>query len=170
MRQVARRLAPGKQNALSFTDFRVHALGPTRRAYRLFATAAPDALASIGHDKEGVAELERARADELRASTIWAAMIGTMLAEIHMHQGRPGAARALLDLVQSLTSSMPGYYYQPEIQRVEAEWLYTAGRNVEARRTARSAAADAEHPQNRNEHAAYESARSPSVEASAGGP
>jgi ATP/maltotriose-dependent transcriptional regulator MalT len=92
------------------------------------------ALASTGRDQEGVAELERALADELRASTIWAAMIGTVLAEVHLRQGRPEAARAQLDQVQSLTASMPAYYYQPEIYRVEAEWLHIAGRQAEARR------------------------------------
>jgi tetratricopeptide (TPR) repeat protein len=92
------------------------------------------ALASTGRHEEGVAELERALADELRASTIWAAMIGTLLAEVHLSQGRHEAARLLLDQVQSLTASMPAYYYQPEVQRVEAEWLHMAGRQAEARR------------------------------------
>jgi len=92
------------------------------------------ALASTGRDEEGVAELERALADELRASTIWAAMIGTLLAEVHLRQGRPEAARAPLDQVQSLIASMPAYYYQPEIYRVKAEWLHMAGRQAEARR------------------------------------
>jgi tetratricopeptide (TPR) repeat protein len=92
------------------------------------------ALASAGRTAEGVAELERALADELRASTIWAAMIGTLLAEVHLHELRHEAARAVLDQVKSLTAPMPAYYYQPEIHRVEAEWLCTAGRYAEARR------------------------------------
>jgi tetratricopeptide (TPR) repeat protein len=92
------------------------------------------ALASTGRDEEGVAVLERALADELRASTIWAAMIGTLLSEIHLRQRRPQAARALLDQVESLTASMPAYYYQPEVLRVEAEWQHMAGRHAEARR------------------------------------
>ncbi|HLZ31068.1 MAG TPA: AAA family ATPase, partial [Chloroflexota bacterium] len=91
------------------------------------------ALASTGRTAEGVAELERALADELLASTIWAAMIGTLLAEVQLHAGRHAIARALLDQVKSLTAPMPAYYYQPEIQRVEAAWLCTAGRHAEAR-------------------------------------
>lgn len=91
------------------------------------------ALANSGHADEGVAELERALADEVRASTIWTAMIGTLLAGIYLRQTRPEAARALLDQVQALSASMPAYYYQPEIDRVEAEWLHVVGRHSEAR-------------------------------------
>jgi class 3 adenylate cyclase/tetratricopeptide (TPR) repeat protein len=91
------------------------------------------ALASTGRGEEGVAELERALADELRASTIWAAMVGTILAEIHLREGRPGASRESLDQVRSLTSSMPVYYYEPEVLRVEAEWQRHAGRAAQAR-------------------------------------
>jgi class 3 adenylate cyclase/tetratricopeptide (TPR) repeat protein len=90
------------------------------------------ALASTGRGEEGVAELERALADELHASTLWAAMLGTMLAEIHLRQGRPEAARWLLDQVRSLTASMPVHFYQPELLRVEAEWLRLAGRQADA--------------------------------------
>jgi tetratricopeptide (TPR) repeat protein len=92
------------------------------------------ALSRIGRDEEGVAELERALADELQASDIWAAMIGTLLAEVHLRHQRPEAARALLDRVRSLTQSMPTYFYEPEIFRVEAEWLRLDGREDESRR------------------------------------
>jgi DNA-binding SARP family transcriptional activator len=92
------------------------------------------ALSRIGRDEEGVAELERALAGELQASDIWAAMIGTLLAEVHLRHQRPEAARALLDQVRSLTQSMPTYFYEPEIFRVEAEWLRLDGREYESRR------------------------------------
>ncbi|MFL5925626.1 MAG: BTAD domain-containing putative transcriptional regulator [Gaiellaceae bacterium] len=92
------------------------------------------ALSRIGRDEEGVTELERAFAGELQASDIWAAMIGTLLADVHLRHQRPEAARALLDQVRSLTQSMPTYFYEPEIFRVEAEWLHLDGREDEGRR------------------------------------
>jgi tetratricopeptide (TPR) repeat protein len=92
------------------------------------------ALASIGRGEEGAAELERALADELRASPIWAAMTATFLAEIHLSEGRDEVARELLDQMRSLTASMAGYYYAPELLRIEAEWLRRAGRQADARR------------------------------------
>jgi len=55
------------------------------------------ALSCIGREEEGVAELERALSDELQASDIWAAMIGALLAEALLRQGRRGAARDVLD-------------------------------------------------------------------------
>jgi class 3 adenylate cyclase/tetratricopeptide (TPR) repeat protein len=91
------------------------------------------ALASTGRDAEGVNELERALTDELRASTIWAVMVATMLAEIHLRRGRREAARTLLDQARSLTESMPTYYYEPELLRVESAWLSLAGRRADAR-------------------------------------
>jgi DNA-binding SARP family transcriptional activator len=92
------------------------------------------ALSRIGRDEEGVAELERALAEELQASDIWAAMIGGLLAELHLRHGRPEATRAVLDQTWSLTQSMPTYFYEPELLRVEAEWLRLDGREDEARR------------------------------------
>jgi class 3 adenylate cyclase/tetratricopeptide (TPR) repeat protein len=92
------------------------------------------ALASTGHDAAGVAALERALADELRASPIWAAMIGTLLAEVHLRAGRADAARELLNQMQSLSASMPGYYYAPELLRVEAKWFTDVGRPSNARK------------------------------------
>ena len=92
------------------------------------------ALSSLGRGDEGVAELERALADELQASDIWAAMIGALLAEIHLRHGRPQAARDVLDHMLSLTQSMPAYFYEPELFRVEAEWLRLAGREDDGRR------------------------------------
>jgi ATP/maltotriose-dependent transcriptional regulator MalT len=53
---------------------------------------------------------------------------------MHLCQGRPEAARRLLEHMRSLTASMPAYYYQPELLRVEAEWLRVAGRQADARR------------------------------------
>jgi DNA-binding SARP family transcriptional activator len=91
------------------------------------------ALSRIGRDEEGVAELERALADELQASDIWAAMIGTLLAEAHLRYQRPEAARALLGQVRSLTQSMPTYFYGPEIFRIEAELLRLDGREDKSR-------------------------------------
>ena len=61
-------------------------------------------------------------------------MVGTLLAEVHLRHRRPEAARALLDQVRSLTQSMPTYFYEPEIFRVEAEWLHLDGREDEGRR------------------------------------
>ncbi len=91
------------------------------------------ALSRLGRDGEGVAELERAFVDELRASHIWAAMIGALLAEVHLQHGRLGVARALLDQTQAITESMPTYLYEPELMRVEAEWLRVDGREDDAR-------------------------------------
>jgi DNA-binding SARP family transcriptional activator len=91
------------------------------------------ALSRLGRDEEGVAELERALADELLASHIWAAMIGTLLAEAHLRHGRPEEARDLLDRMRSLTKSMDGYVFQPELLRVEAESLRLAGHDADAR-------------------------------------
>ena len=91
------------------------------------------ALSRLGRDEEGVAELERAFADELRASHIWAAMIGALLAEVHLWHGRFGVARALLDQTRAITDSMPTYVYEPELMRVEAELLRLAGREDDAR-------------------------------------
>jgi DNA-binding SARP family transcriptional activator len=92
------------------------------------------ALSCLRREEEGVAELERALADELRASNIWAAVVGTLLAEVHLRRGRPDAARDALDQMVLLTQSMPRYFYEPELLRVEAEWLRSAGREGDARR------------------------------------
>ena len=92
------------------------------------------ALSRTAREKEGVAELERALAEELQASDIWAAMIGAILAEVHLRRGRPEATRAVLDQMRSLTQSMPSYFYEPEFLRVEAEWLRMHGREDDARR------------------------------------
>ena len=92
------------------------------------------ALTRLGEEEEGVGELERALEDELRASHIWAAMIGAILAEVHLRHGRREVARALLDQTHSLVRSMPMYLYEPELLRVEAEWLRRAGLEDDARR------------------------------------
>jgi DNA-binding SARP family transcriptional activator len=92
------------------------------------------ALSCLGQQEEGVAELERGLADELRASDIWAAVVGAILAEVHLRHGRREAARDMLDRMLSLTRSMPRYFYEPELLRVEAEWLRTAGQERDARR------------------------------------
>jgi DNA-binding SARP family transcriptional activator len=92
------------------------------------------ALTRVGRNDEGVAELERALADELQSSDIWAAMIGTLLAEANLRHGRPTAARRVLDDMQALTRAMPSYVFEPELLRVEAEWLHGVGRDDDARR------------------------------------
>jgi tetratricopeptide (TPR) repeat protein len=92
------------------------------------------ALSCLGRDEEGVAELERALANELQASHVWAAMIGALLAEVHLRHGRREAARDLLDQMRSLTGSMATYFFEPELLRVEAEWLRLAGHEADARR------------------------------------
>ena len=92
------------------------------------------ALARLGRNEEGVAELERALADELQSSDIWAAMIGALLAEAHLRQGRQTPARHVLDDMLSLTQAMPSYVFEPELLRIEAEWLRIAGREDDARR------------------------------------
>jgi DNA-binding SARP family transcriptional activator len=92
------------------------------------------ALSRMGRDAEGVGELERALADELQSSDIWAAMIGTLLTDVHLRRGRREAARDVLDQTLSFTQSMPDYFYEPEILRVEAEWLRLCGRPDDARR------------------------------------
>jgi hypothetical protein len=92
------------------------------------------ALSRMGRGGEAVAELERALADELRASHIWAGVIGALLAEIHLRDGRREAARDLLYQMRSLTQSMSGYFYAPELLRVEAEWLRLANQEADARK------------------------------------
>jgi DNA-binding SARP family transcriptional activator len=92
------------------------------------------ALSCLGRDGEGVAELERALRDELRASDVWAAMIGALLAEVHLRHGRLQAARGVLDHMRSRTRSMPTYCYEPELLRVEGERLRLEGREDDARR------------------------------------
>ena len=91
------------------------------------------ALARLGDEEEGVAELERALADELQASHIWAAMIGGLLAEVHLRRGRRDLACDLLVRMRTLTASMPAYFFEPELLRVEAEWLRLAGQEADAR-------------------------------------
>jgi DNA-binding SARP family transcriptional activator len=91
------------------------------------------ALARMGRSEEGVAELERALADERQSSDIWAAMIGALLAEAHLRQGRLTAARHILDDMLSLTQAMPSYVFEPELLRFEAEWLRATGREDDAR-------------------------------------
>ena len=92
------------------------------------------ALVRVGRNEEGVAELERALADELQSSNIWAAMIGALLAEAHLRLGRPTAARDVLDDMLSLTRAMPSYVFEPELLRVEAEWLRAHEREDDGRR------------------------------------
>jgi tetratricopeptide (TPR) repeat protein len=92
------------------------------------------ALSSLGRGEEGVAAFERALADELQASHIWAAMVGSLLAEAHLRDGRREAARDLLDRMRSMTGSMDTYCFKPELLRVEAEWLRLAGQGGDARR------------------------------------
>jgi class 3 adenylate cyclase/tetratricopeptide (TPR) repeat protein len=92
------------------------------------------ALSRLGRHDEGVAELERALADELRASDIWAALIAALLAEVHLGQRRDATARDALDQMRSLTESKPTCLFEPEFLRVEAQWLAGAGQGDEARR------------------------------------
>lgn len=91
------------------------------------------ALSRMGHEEEGIAELERALADELPASHIWAVMIETLLAEIHIRRGRREAVRDLLHETRSLTESMSSCFFEPELLRVEAKWFALEGREDEAR-------------------------------------
>jgi tetratricopeptide (TPR) repeat protein len=91
------------------------------------------ALARLGRDEEGVVELKRALADELRLSDIWAAMIGALLAEVYLRLGRPTAARHVLDEMLALTRTMPSHVFEPELLRAEAAWLRMGGREDDAR-------------------------------------
>jgi class 3 adenylate cyclase len=102
------------------------------------------ALSCLERHEEGVAELEGALADELRASDVWAAMTAGLLAEVHMHQGQHEAARSLLDQMRSLTESKPQCLFEPEFLRVEAQWLVLAEQEAEARRLLRQAIATAQ--------------------------
>jgi tetratricopeptide (TPR) repeat protein len=92
------------------------------------------ALSRLRREEDGVAELDRALADELRASNIWAAVVGTLLVEAHLGQGRHEQAREVLDRMLSLTRTIPRYFYEPELLRVEAEWLRLRGEEDDARR------------------------------------
>ena len=91
------------------------------------------ALARLGDEEEGVAELERALADELPASRIWSAMIGGLLAEVHLRRDRRDLACDLLVRMRTLTASMPAYFFEPELLRVEAGCLQLAGQEADAR-------------------------------------
>jgi DNA-binding SARP family transcriptional activator len=117
------------ERALSLEDEIVHP-----QFFRIAHAMRGWALSRTARDEEGVAELERALAGELQASDIWAAMIGTLLAEAHLNHGRSEAAREVLDNTLSLTRSMPTYFYEPELLRVEAEWLRLQGRTEDAHR------------------------------------
>ena len=86
----------------------------------------------MGRDEEGVEELERALADELKSSDIWAAMIGALLAEVTYATG-DGSSAEVLDHTRRSLGSMPSYVFEPEILRVEAEWLRLHDREDEAR-------------------------------------
>lgn len=99
------------------------------------------ALSCLERHDEGVAELERALDDELRASEVWAAMAAGLLAEVHMRQGRHDTARALLDQMRSLTESKPPCLFEPEFLRLEAQLLTSAGEDAEARRLLHQAVA-----------------------------
>jgi class 3 adenylate cyclase/tetratricopeptide (TPR) repeat protein len=101
------------------------------------------ALSSMGRDEEGVAELERALANELVASEIWAAMTAALLSEVHIRQGRHEAARALLDQMRSLTESKPACVFEPDFLRAEAQWLGLTGQVNESRRVLHQAIATA---------------------------
>jgi hypothetical protein len=92
------------------------------------------ALSRLRPGEVGIAELERALADELRASNIWGAVVGTLLAEAHLREARREDAREVLDRMLSLTRTMPRYFYEPELLRVEAEWLGLRGQEEDARR------------------------------------
>jgi class 3 adenylate cyclase len=102
------------------------------------------ALSCLERHDEGVAELERALDDELRASEVWAAMAAGLLAEVHMRQGRHDTARALLDQMRSLTESKPPCLFEPEFLRLEAQLLTLAGEDAEARRLLHQAVATAQ--------------------------
>ena len=60
-------------------------------------------------------------------------MIGSLLAETYLRLGRPTAARHALDDALSLTRAMPSYVFEPELLRIEAEWLRAGGREDDAR-------------------------------------
>jgi hypothetical protein len=65
---------------------------------------------------------------------MWSAMIGVLLAEIYLDEGRPAAARDLLDRMRPLVEPIGGYFYAPELLRVEAEWLRQARQEADARK------------------------------------
>ena len=85
------------------------------------------ALSELGRHEESVSELEVALADELRASNIWASLIAAFLAEVHMRTGRHEAAKRALDQMRSLTASKPSSLFEPDVLRIEAQWLAGLG-------------------------------------------
>jgi hypothetical protein len=93
------------------------------------------ALSREGAYDEGVAELERTLANQLRiANYILAVMVGALLAEAHIGRDRRGAARAVIDQLRSVTTSMGTYFSEPELHRVEAELFRLEGSEADARR------------------------------------
>jgi class 3 adenylate cyclase/tetratricopeptide (TPR) repeat protein len=125
------------------------------------------ALSCRGRYEGGTAELEEALAEDLHmANNTLAVVIGTILAEVHLREGRREAARAVLDDARALTNSMRTYFYESELLRVEAQWLNFAGRNAEARQVLLRAIrrAQAQGSLALAVRAAVELARSPSAE------
>jgi tetratricopeptide (TPR) repeat protein len=93
------------------------------------------ALSQMGQHAEAIEELQRALADQRRVvNHINAVIIGAILAEAHLRNERPDAARSLLDEVDTLAKSMQRCTFEPELLRVEAEWLCAAGHEPDARR------------------------------------
>jgi DNA-binding SARP family transcriptional activator/tetratricopeptide (TPR) repeat protein len=93
------------------------------------------ALTRMGRHTEGIEELQKALADQVHvANHINAVIIGAILAEAHLRHERPDAARSLIDQIRPLAESMHTCTFEPELLRVEAEWLRRAGREADARR------------------------------------
>jgi tetratricopeptide (TPR) repeat protein len=93
------------------------------------------ALSREGHYDEGVAELEKTLAEQLRiADYIFGVVGGALLAEIHVRRDRLDTARAVIDELRSATASMGTYFSEPELHRVEAECFRLDGSEPNARR------------------------------------
>jgi len=93
------------------------------------------ALSRMGRHAEAIEELQRALADQRRVvNHVNAVIIGAILAEAYLCAERPDATRSLLDEMRPLAESMQTCTFEPELLRVEAEWLRLAGQERDARR------------------------------------
>lgn len=93
------------------------------------------AISREGDYDEGVAELETTLTNQLRiADYIFGVIAGALLAEVHIRRDRLEAARAVIDQLRSVTTSMGTYFSEPELYRVEAECFRLEGSEADARR------------------------------------
>jgi tetratricopeptide (TPR) repeat protein len=91
-------------------------------------------LSQMGRHVDAIEELQRALADQRRVvNNVNGVIIDAILAEAYLCAERPDSARSLLDEMRPLAESMETCTFEPELLRVEAEWLRLAGQEHDAR-------------------------------------